>query len=132
MQVHVLLYNVGTANEGIHTLQIGEKDIVLMFKSVDDATRYAILLEAQDFHTPSVEKIDSQEVEDFCSQAGYETKLITEGMLEIPPETNVTDTDWNEEGKYQSSDTQTDSKSEQESMSSSELDDIRRRLEGLL
>ena len=88
MQIHVLLYNVGTSNEGIHTIQIGEKDIVLMFESEDDATRYAVLLEAQDFHTPSVEQIDSQEIEDFCAQAGYETKLITEGMLEIPPETN--------------------------------------------
>ena len=57
-----------------------------MFESEDDATRYAILLEAQDFLKPSVEKIDSQEIEDFCLEAGYETKLVTEGMLEIPPQ----------------------------------------------
>ena len=129
MQVHVLLYNVGTANEGIHTIQVGEKDIVLMFESEDDATRYAILLEAQDFHTPSVETIESEEIEAFCSQAGYESKLITEGQLEIPPESNVTNTDWNEEGEYVP---EQKTNSDSSSMSSSELDDIRRRLEGLL
>lgn len=126
MQVYVLLYNVGTANEGIHTIQIAQKDIVLMFESEDDATRYAVLLEAQDFLTPSVEKIDSQEIEDFCLQAGYETKLVTEGMLEIPPETNVTDTDWSEQEKH------SPSESESSQMSSTELERIRSKLEGLL
>jgi hypothetical protein len=128
MQVYVLLYNVGTDNEGIHTIQIAQKDIVLMFESEDDATRYAMLLEAQDFLMPSVEKIDSQEIEDFCSQAGYETKLVTEGMLEVPPERNVTNTDWNEDVTYSSP----ESESESSEMSSTELERIRRRLEGLL
>ena len=126
MQVYVLLYNVGTDNEGIHTIQIAQKDIVLMFESEDDATRYSILLEAQDFLKPSVEKIDSQEIEDFCLEAGYETKLVTEGMLEIPPEKNVPNTDWNEQGTY------SQSESESSQMSSTELDRIRRKLEGLL
>ncbi len=128
MQVYVLLYNVGKDNEGIHTIQIGEKNLVLMFESEDDATRYAILLEAQDFLTPSIEKIDSEEVEEFCVQAGYESKLVTEGMLEIPPESNVNDTDWNEEGEYSPA----QSESESSDMSSTELDRIRRKLEGLL
>ena len=126
MQVYVLLYNVGTANEGIHTIQIAQKDIVLMFESEDDATRYAVLLEAQDFLTPSVEKIDSQEIEDFCLQAGYETKLVTEGMLEIPPENNLNSTDWNEQGEH------SPSESESSQMSSTELERIRSKLEGLL
>ena len=129
MQVYVLLYNVGTVNEGIHTIQIAEKNIVLMFESEDDATRYSILLEAQDFLTPSVEKIDSQEIEDFCQQAGYECKLVTEGMLEIPPESNVESTDWNEAGEYSSSESESASASE---MSSAELERIRRQLEGLM
>ncbi len=128
MQVYVLLYNVGTVNEGIHTIQIANQDMVLMFESEDDATRYSILLEAQDFMTPSVEKIDSQEIEDFCLQAGYQTKLVTEGMLEIPPETNVDSTDWNQTGKYSPPE---ESKSP-EQVQSAELERIRRQLEGLL
>ena len=127
MQVYVLLYNVGTVNEGIHTIQIAGKNMVLMFESEDDATRYAILLEAQDFLTPSVEKIDSEEIEDFCQQSGYDFKLVTEGMLEIPPQNNVENTDWNKEGEYSSSESESASQ-----MSSAELDRIRRQLEGLL
>jgi len=59
MRVFVLLFNAGTENEGIHTIQMGAINKVLMFESEDDATRYALLLEAQDFPTPTVEKIDS-------------------------------------------------------------------------
>ena len=125
MKVYVLLYNTGTDNEGIHTLQIGNKDIVLMFESEDDATRYALLLEAQDFYSPTVEAIDSEEIEEFCTGAGYDWKLVTEGMLEIPPERNVDDTDWKENADYPE-----DVTSEAD-MSAFELERIRRQLEGL-
>lgn len=128
MRIYVLLYNSNTANEGIHTLQIGDRDFVLMFESEDDATRYALLLEAQDFPTPSVEAIEQDEVEDFCVSAGYESKFINEGMLEIPPETNVEQTDWSEEGTYPSP----ESESSEIDMSAFELERIRRQLEGLL
>lgn len=126
MKVYVLLYNTGTDNEGIHTLQIGNQNIVLMFESEDDATRYALLLEAQDFYTPTVEAIDSEEIEEFCTGAGYNWKLVTEGMLEIPPERNVDDTDWKQNADYPE-----DVTSESE-MSAFELERIRRQLEGLL
>ena len=42
MRVFVLLFNPGTENEGIHTLTVGDRNIVLMFESEDDATRYAL------------------------------------------------------------------------------------------
>jgi hypothetical protein len=126
MRIYVLLYNSGTANEGIHTLQIGDRDFVLMFESEDDATRYALLLEAQDFPTPSVEGIEQDEVEEFCVSAGYESKFINEGMLEIPPEKNVEKTDWSEEGTY------SPPESPETDMSAFELERIRRQLEGLL
>jgi len=126
MKVYVLLYNVGTDNEGIHTLRIGNKDMVLMFESEDDATRYALLLEAQDFYSPTVESLNSEEIEEFCTGAGYEWKLVTEGMLEIPPEINVEDTDWKESADYP------DDVSSEAQMSAFELERIRRQLEGLL
>lgn len=127
MRTYVLLYNSGTANEGIHTIQIGDQDFVLIFESEDDAIRYALLLEAQDFPTPSVEDIDKEEVEEFCLSAGYEWKFISEGMLEIPPENNVTQTDWNETGEYSSPPEYSEAE-----MSAFELERIRRQLEGLL
>ena len=52
MHVFVLLFNAGTDNEGIHTIEIGDRNIVLMFEDEDDALRYAMLLEAQDFPEP--------------------------------------------------------------------------------
>lgn len=130
MQVFVLLFNVGTENEGLHTLQIGDRNLVLMFEDEDDATRYALLLEAQDFPSPSVEALEQEEIEEFCEGAGYECQLVPAGfvpqsdaerLLLSPPETNVEQTDW-----------QTSGQPKETSMAKDELEQIRRKLEGLL
>ncbi|MEC4984869.1 MAG: DUF3110 domain-containing protein [Oscillatoria sp. PMC 1068.18] len=122
MRVYILLFNARTENEGIHTIQIGSRNKVLMFKSEDDATRFGLMLEAQDFPTPTVEEFDSEEIEEFCSDAGYDAELIDEDMLAVPPETNVEETEWNAEGKP----------SLPQESQMDDLDAIRRRLEGLL
>ncbi|WP_367142223.1 DUF3110 domain-containing protein [Moorena sp. SIO1F2] len=119
-QVYVLLFNARTENEGIHTIQIGDKQTVLMFEEEDDATRFALLLEAQDFPTATVEAIDLEEIEEFCQSAGYDSELVTEGMLAMPPETNLEKTDWQPDVN----------KTEEPEIS--ELDRIRRQLENLL
>ncbi|MGC1195333.1 MAG: DUF3110 domain-containing protein [Geitlerinemataceae cyanobacterium] len=138
MRVFVLLFNARTENEGIHTIRLAtpdgkERNIIMMFESEDDATRYAMLLEAQDFHAPTVEAIESEEIEAFCQGSGYETKLIPEGFVPqspeervflSPPEANLDETDWAPEGLA--------AEPTAEEISNSELDDIRRRLEGLL
>ncbi|MGK7875991.1 MAG: DUF3110 domain-containing protein [Xenococcaceae cyanobacterium] len=123
MRVYILLFNARTENEGIHTIQIGDRNKVLMFESEDDATRYALMLEAQDFSTPTVEAIDSEEIEEFCRSADYDWEIVKEGMLAIPPENNLEETDWKAEGKEPEPESE---------MPSSELDRIRRQLEGLL
>lgn len=125
MRVYVLLFNARTDNEGIHTVQVGSINKVLMFESEDDAMRYALLLEAQDFPSPTVEAVDSEEIEEFCREANYESELIKDGMLAIPPEQNVVSPDWTAEGEPEI----VESESE---MSESELDRIRRQLEGLV
>ena len=81
MLVNVLLYKVRNEEEGIHSIDIKGKTIVLMFEDADDAERYCGLLEAQDFPKPSVEKIDQEEINLFCSQAGYEARLVVKGFL---------------------------------------------------
>jgi hypothetical protein len=135
MQVYVLLYNVGTENEGVHILRIQDHDIVLMFEDEDDATRYALLLEAQDFASPSVESFDQAEMEDICADFGYVPQLVPAGfvpqseadrLLIAPPETNL-DTTW----KADAAPAQNEDE-EKASIASDELDSIRRRLEGLL
>ena len=126
MLVYILLFNAGTDNEGIHTVQMGDRNTILMFKDEDDALRYGGLLEAQDFPEATVEKIDSEEVEQFCRQADYDAKIVEPGQLEIPPEKNVENLSWEESKKQRESVTET------ESMPNDELDRIRRQLEGLL
>jgi Protein of unknown function (DUF3110) len=124
MIVYVLLFNARTENEGIHTLQVDNKNTVLMFAEEDDATRFGLLLEAQDFPTATVEAFDQEEIEEFCASANYEYQLIEKGMLAVPPESNVEQTDWELENK---------SKQQSESeYSKSEMDRIRRQLENLL
>ncbi len=124
MRVFVLLFNARTENEGIHTIQVGDRNKLLMFESEDDATRFALMLEAQDFPPATVEGMDSDELEEFCESAGYDWEIVPDGALAVPPENNVDDTDWQEEGKPQS-----ESKGE---IPDAELERIRRQFEGLL
>ncbi|MFB2836982.1 DUF3110 domain-containing protein [Floridanema evergladense] len=144
MRVFVLLFNAGTDNEGIHTLQIGDHNKVLMFESEDDATRYSLMLEAQDFPPATVESIDDEEIKQFCESTGYGWELVSEGELTLPPEANVEETDWQIDDEFDAEfeddfddelDLAESDESEEESeseMSDAELDSIRRRLEGLL
>lgn len=124
MRVFVLLFNARTENEGIHTIQVGDRNKVLMFESEDDATRFAIMLEAQDFPSATVEAVDAEEIEEFCESADYDWEVVPEGYLAVPPENNVTETDWQSEPQKS-----TETAAE---FSDSELDRIRRKLEGLL
>ena len=120
MRVFVLLFNARTENEGIHTIQVGERNKVLIFESEDDASRFAGMLEAQDFPTATVEAMDAEEIKEFCESADYDWELIPDGALALPPETNVEQTDWQVEDKKPAD------------LSDSELDRMRRKLEGLL
>lgn len=137
MRVFVLLFNARTENEGIHTLKLGDRNIVLMFESEEDAIRYGLMLEAQDFSSPTVEAFESEEIEEFCESATYECKLVPTGTLVLPPESNVEETDWQPDADRSDA---LPSRREQSSgdgegkpeFSESELETLRRRLEGLL
>ena len=132
MEVFILLFNAGTDNEGIYAMKINApeadggdpQDVVLAFEEEDDATRYALYLEAQDFQTATVEPISHQELEAICQSSGYELQLIPAGLLAVPPEATVAQTDWQAEN----SPSQTDPTPAEYA----ELDQIRLRLEKLL
>ena len=130
--VYVLLFNARTDNEGIHTLQEGNNNKVLMFEDEDDAMRFALMLEAQDFPPVTVEKMEDQDIIEFCSSADYGYELIGSGELTLPPESNVSETDWNESGDYEDEEKSESPTTEKEDMSNDELDRIRQQLEGLL
>ena len=103
MNVFVLLYNSGTDKEGIHSIELKGRTIVLMFEEKDDAARYCGLLEAQDFPLPTVEMIDIEEIKDFCIKLDYECKLVEKNfvpktaedrLLISPPQKNLEFDNW--------------------------------------
>lgn len=131
MRVNVLLFDAGSDSEGIHSLEIAGRTVVLLFENPDDAERYAGLLEAQDFPVPTVESLDREDVELFCRDAGYEARFVASGFVPesdeerlfmAPPEANRDVSQWKDE----------ESLPEPEPSSSSELDALRKRFEGLL
>ncbi|MCV3212096.1 DUF3110 domain-containing protein [Plectonema radiosum NIES-515] len=138
MRVFVLIFNARTENEGIHSIRVGNLDKILMFESEDDATRYALLLEAQDFASPTVEAVNAEEIKEFCASANYDWEIVPEnGELAIPPEINVPETDWQPNAPEQNnfdeeSQRRNQASEEQPDFSDSEIDTIRRKLEGLL
>ncbi len=138
MPVHVLLFEAGTDNEGIHSLELNGRTVVLLFEERDDAERYAGLLEAQDFPVPSVEAIEREEMELFCGQAGYEARFVPSGFLPsspeerlliAPPERNMDLTHWKDEPSRSVAPQDSGDGSSPER---AELEAFRRRLEGLL
>ena len=134
MPVHVLLFDAGTDQEGIHSLELNGRTVVLLFEDSDDAERYAGLLEAQDFPVPTVEPLDREEMDLFCGEAGYEARFVPAGFLPqsaedrlliAPPERNMDVTNWQEQREQQ----------EQQAGDTSpdpSLEAFRRQLEGLL
>ena len=147
MRVHVLLFDAGTDSEGIHSLEIAGRTVVLLFENPDDAERYAGLLEAQDFPVPTVEALDREDVDLFCREAGYEARLIESGFVPsndeerlfmAPPQSNRDVSNWKDDaasddgGAEQQGVEPARQGLETEPESNPELDELRRRLEGLL
>ena len=116
MNIFVLLYNSGTDKEGIHSIELKGRTIVLMFEDKDDATRYCGLLEAKDFPLPTVEMIDIEEIRDFCIKIDYECKLVEKNfvpktvedrLLISPPQKNLEVNNWGGENNQENIDINT-------------------------
>ena len=116
--------------------------MVLLFENPDDAERYAGLLEAQDFPVPTVEALDREDVDLFCREAGYEARLIESGFVPsndeerlfmAPPQSNRDVSNWKDDGVAEQQGVEPARHGlETEPESNPELDELRRRLEGLL
>ena len=138
-RVFVLLFDSGSEVEGIHTLELNGRTVVLMFEDEDDALRYAGLLAAQDFPEATPESISREEIELFCGQAGYEAQPVPSGFMPgsaeerlmlAPPEQNLDTSDWREQ-EQQDPPQQSPAESAQPQLDP-ELEAFRRSLEGLL
>ncbi|MEA5575794.1 DUF3110 domain-containing protein [Anabaena sp. UHCC 0451] len=137
MRVFVLIFNAGTDNEGIHSIRVGNRNKIMMFESEDDATRFGLMLEAQDFPTPTVEMMNADDIKEFCEGAGFDWEVVPENsnLVITPPELNVDETDWQADAKTQDNNDSyrpSPPRETETEISDSDLDSLRRRLEGLL
>ena len=133
----MLLFDSGSEVEGIHTLELNGRTVVLMFEEEDDALRYAGLLAAQDFPEATPEAISREEIELFCGQAGYEAQSVPSGFMPgtaeerlmlAPPEQNLDTNEWREQ---QDQPQQAPAETAQPAVNP-ELEAFRRSLEGFL
>ncbi|MEL6606063.1 MAG: DUF3110 domain-containing protein [Cyanobacteria bacterium J06614_10] len=130
MSVYVVLFNARTENEGIHSLQMEGRQLVLMFEVEDDAVRFAGMLEAQDFPPATVEAFEEAEIQEFCDGAGYEAVLVEDGTLLMPPEKSVEKTTWDPDAEAAGE--RPLERGSLQDASSDEMDRIRAQLEKLL
>lgn len=103
-QCYVILFGMGSEEtEGIYTLRTvdngrdGESfnvDTVVAFKTEVDAQRFATLLEASLKHQPAVYSTSWADIKEWCTENNARFRLEPAGSLLIPPESNVSITDW--------------------------------------
>ena len=78
----------GKEDEGAYSVRNEEGDHVLyLFEEEDDATRYAMLLEDQDYPEMHVIEVDPDMMVGVCESHGYEYTVITKNDIVIPPKT---------------------------------------------
>ena len=76
----------GRDSEGAYSVQDdnGEQDLYL-FEDEDDAIRYALLLEDQDYPEMHVIEVDGKVVIKTCEMHEYKYSVITKNDIVIPP-----------------------------------------------
>jgi hypothetical protein len=78
----------GKENEGAYSVQNEDGNHVLyLFLEEDDATRYAMLLEDQDYPEMHVIEVEPEMMIGVCEDHGYEYTVITPNDIVIPPKT---------------------------------------------
>lgn len=102
-QCYVILFGMGSEEtEGIYTLRTVEYeegdvvnvDTVVAFSTEVDAQRFATLLEASLRHHPAVYSTSWVDITEWCEENNARCRLEPSGSLLIPPESNVSVTDW--------------------------------------
>jgi hypothetical protein len=79
----------GRETDGAYSVidEQGEK-VLYLFVDEDDATRFAIMLEEDDYPEMSVIELDDELVVNMCETEGYRYTIITQNDIVIPPKDN--------------------------------------------
>ena len=80
----------GKEKEGAYSVanEIGEK-VLYIFEEEDDATRYAMMLEEENYPDMTLLEIEDEVIIKTCEQNGYHYTIITPNDIIIPPDVNV-------------------------------------------
>ena len=82
----------GKENEGAYSVQDDEGNHVLyLFEEEDDATRYATMLEDNEYPEMHVIEVEPDMMIGVCEQHGYEYTVITPNDIVIPPKRSQND-----------------------------------------
>ena len=78
----------GKETEGAYSVEADDgEDILYLFEDEDDAIRYAMMLEEEDFPTMHVIEIDPEMMVKACEYSSTRYAIITKNDIVIPPRT---------------------------------------------
>ena len=81
-----ILTVAGKENEGAYSVKdIGGNQILYLFEEEDDATRYAMMLEQEDYPEMHVIEVEDEVMIKTCESHDYNYTVITENDIVIPP-----------------------------------------------
>ena len=76
----------GKENEGAYAISNAKNErLLLLFSEVEDAERFAGLLEADDFPKLSTVEVDTESMIEMCESTGYSYTVVEPDELIIPP-----------------------------------------------
>ena len=76
----------GAETEGAYSVSTqGGEQVLYLFEEEDDAIRYALLLEEQDYPEMHVIEVDGKVVIKTCEMNDYRYSVITKNDIVIPP-----------------------------------------------
>ena len=89
--MYILTIN-GKETEGAYSVENEDGDQILyLFEEEDDACRYAMMLEEEQYPEMHVIEVDDEMMITVCEAQGYEYTVITKNDIVIPPITAEND-----------------------------------------
>ena len=87
-----ILTILGKEDKGAYSVQNEEgEQILYLFEEEDDATRYALMLEDDDYPEMHVIEVEDDMMIHICESHGYDYTVITPNDIVIPPKTEKHD-----------------------------------------
>jgi hypothetical protein len=95
--VYVVIFNEGTENEGVYTLQSSDdptRTHLLTFENTEDADRFASLLQGQGLNDLGKSLMwDAAKTTEYCNSCEYAVTHVPVGTMFTPPRNNSIDED---------------------------------------